>query len=153
MASTNKTPNLRLNRWLDTDRTKRMDFVSDNNIIDAALGTHLNDSASHLTPSEKDKVDEPFEICILYGTGESSTSLTFDFNPSFVLAYKISAPACEYANSKNVVNTAYATRRGTSSGISLSNNQVTFYQGNVPDTNYYNNMNKNNSQYVVIAFK
>ena len=153
MASTNKTPNLRLNSWLDSDRPKRMDFVSDNNIIDSALGTHLNDSTSHLTPSEKDKVDEPFEVCVLYGTGETSTSITFDFNPSFVLAYKISAPVSEYANSKNVVNTAYATRSGTSLGISLSNNQVTFYQGNVPDTTYYNNMNQSNSQYVVIAFK
>ena len=75
MASTNKTPNLRLNSWLDSDRPKRMDFVSDNNIIDSTLGTHLNDSTSHLTPSEKDKVDEPFEICILYGTGETSTSI------------------------------------------------------------------------------
>ncbi|MBR2109306.1 MAG: hypothetical protein IJ932_05100 [Ruminococcus sp.] len=153
MASTNKTPNLRLNSWLDSDRPKRMDFVSDNNIIDSTLGTHLNDSTSHLTPSEKDKVDEPFEICILYGTGETSTSITFDFNPLFVMAYKINSPASEYVNSKNMVNTAYAARNGTSLGISLSNNQVTFYQGNVPDTNYYNNMNKSNSQYVVIAFK
>lgn len=153
MASTNKTPNLRLNSWLDSDRPKRMDFVSDNNIIDSALGTHLNDSTSHLTPSEKDKVDEPFEICILYGTGDSSTHLTFDFNPSFVLAYKIDSPACEYAGSRNVINSAYASPSGASNGIALSNNQVTFYQGSVPDTNYYNNMNKNNSQYIVVAFK
>lgn len=153
MASTNKTPNLRLNRWLDSDRPKRMDFVSDNNIIDSVLGTHLNDSTSHLTPSEKDKVDEPFEICILYGTGESSTYLTLDFNPSFVMAFKMGSPACEYAGSRNVINTAYASRIGTSLGISISNNQVTFYQGSVPDTNYYNNMNKDNAQYVVIAFK
>ena len=153
MASTNKTPNLGLSSWLDADRPKRMDFVSDNNIIDSVLGTHLNDSVLHLTQVEKDKVDEPFRIYTLYGNGESTTSLRYDFEPSLVIAFKINGPIFEYTNSKNKIESAIATKHGSSTGIMLSDNLVTFYQGAIPDTNLYNNMNEEQAQYVVIAFK
>lgn len=153
MASTNRTPNLGLSSWIDTDRPKRMDFVSDNNILDSVLGAHLNDSTSHLTSSEKTKVGEPFKVYILYGTGQSSTNLRCDFTPSLVIAFKIGAPVFEYSNSKNVVNTAMATSQGASTGMVMENNVLTFYQGAVPDTNYFNNMNEEYSQYAVIAFR
>ena len=153
MASTNRTPNLGLNSWIDTDRPKRVDFVSDNNIIDSVLGAHLNDAGAHLTQSEKAKVDEPFSVCIIYGTGEASTSYRFDFDPTLVIAFRIGAPAVEYSNSKNKINSAFATKRGASKGITLSDNLVTLYQGNVPDTSYYNNMNEEYSQYILAAFK
>ena len=153
MASTNTTPNLGLNSWIASDRPKRVDFVSDNNIIDSALGSHLNDASAHLTQSEKAKVNEPFSVCVIYGDGSSSTNFRFDFDPSFVIAFKINAPASEYSNSKNIINSAFATKRGVSRGIALSDNLVTLYQGAVPDTDYFNNMNEEHSQYVVIAFK
>ena len=153
MASTNTTPNLGLNSWIATDRPKRVDFVSDNNIIDSVLGTHLNDATAHLTMSEKAKLGEPFSLCTLYGTGDPSTSCQFDFNPSIVIAFRINAPVSEYLNSKNVVNAAIATKRGSGRGIALADNLVTLYQGAVPDTNYFNNMNEEHSQYIVIAFK
>lgn len=152
MAATNRTPNLGLNSWLDTDRPKRTDFVSDNNIIDSFLGTHLSDSTAHLTQSEKDKVGEPFKVSVLYGTGET-TSLRYDFNPSFVIAFRIDAPTFEYTNSKNMINSAYASTRGASMGMAISGNTVFFYQGAIPDTDYYNNMSEEHSQYIVIAFK
>ena len=66
MASTNKTQNLGLNNWLETDKPKRIDFVSDNAIVDNILGTHIKDNDIHLTSSEKDRVSEPFEVRDLY---------------------------------------------------------------------------------------
>ena len=153
MASTNSTPNLGLNSWIETDRPKRMDFVSDNNIIDSVLGAHLSDASAHLTQLEKDKGDEPFKTCTIYGTGEASTNYRFNFNPTLVIAYRINGPVSEYSNSKNYINSAIATPRGSSRGISLDDNLVTLFQGAVQDTNYYNNMNEEHSQYVVIAFK
>lgn len=153
MASTNRTTNLGLSSWLPTDRPKRADFVSDNNIIDSVLGAHLNDSASHLTLSEKSKVGEPFVVCTLYGTGDSSTSCRFDFNPSLVIAYRLNAPMSEYRNSLNIINSAVATTHGSGLGIALDNNLVTLYQGAVAGTDYFNNMNEVHSQYIVIAFK
>lgn len=153
MASTNRTPNLGLNSWIETDRPKRVDFVSDNNLIDSFLGTHLNNTTAHLTQSEKDKVGEPFKVQILYGTGSSSTNMTFEFAPTMVIAFKISGPVFEYDGTRNLINTAVATKRGSSYGISLSDNMVTFFQGALPDTSYYNNMNEQYSTYAVIAFK
>ncbi len=153
MASTNRTPNLGLSSWLESDRPKRVDFVSDNSIIDSVLGTHISDSTSHLTQSEKNKVSEPFTVTTAYGTGESSTSIRFDFEPSLVIAFKKNSPFSEYTSTKNRINSAIATRRGATGGIALSNDLVTLYQGDVPDTSYYNNMNEQYAQYVVIAFK
>ncbi len=153
MASTNRTPNLGLNSWLETDRPKRVDFVSDNSIIDSVLGSHITDTVSHLTQSEKNKVDEPFKVTIAYGTGESSTGIHLDFEPSLVIAFKKDGPLFEYANAKNKINSAIATKRGSSNGIALSSDLVTLYQGAVPDTSYINNMNELYAQYIVIAFK
>ena len=42
MASSQFTTNLGLCNWLESDRPKRADFVSDNGIIDSVLGGHLN---------------------------------------------------------------------------------------------------------------
>ena len=153
MASTNRTPNLGLNSWIGTDKPKRVDFVSDNSIIDSVLGGHISNETAHLTSCEKDKVDEPFEVVTVYGTGNSSTNYTFDFEPSMVIAFKKNASLFEYSASQNKINCAIATKRGSSSGISLSSNMVMLYQGSVTDTAWYNNMNEQYSQYIVIAYK
>lgn len=153
MASTNRTPNLGLSKWIESDRPKRVDFVSDNSIIDSVLGSHIRDTASHLTQSEKNRVNEPFEITIAYGTGESSTNIRFDFEPSLVIAIKKNAPVLEYTNSKNIINSAIATKHGVTSGIALDSDLVTLYQGAVQDTSFFNNMNEQYAQYVIVAFK
>ncbi len=153
MASTNRTPNLGLSAWLETDKPKRLDFVSDNSIIDSALGSHLGDTTAHLTQSEKNKVTQPFAVEVFYGTGSATGTIRYDFEPNMVLAFKKNAPFTEYSNSKNKINSATATKRGSTSGISLSADLVTLYQGAVADTNYYNNMNEQYAQYIVIAFK
>lgn len=153
MASTNRTPNLGLSNWLETDRPKRVDFVSDNSIIDSVLGSHISDTTAHLTQSEKNRLSEPFTVTIAYGTGESSSSIRFDFEPSLVIAFRKNGPVSEYSSSKNRINTAIATKRGTTNGIALSSDLVTLYQGAIPDTNYFNNMNEQYAQYVLVAFK
>ena len=58
MSSTNKTANLGLNSWIESDRPKRTDFVSDNTIIDNVLGNHVKDNGVHLTAEEKQTFHE-----------------------------------------------------------------------------------------------
>ena len=48
MASSSFTKNLGLCSWSETDRPKRIDFVTDNLLIDEKLGEHLADSDIHI---------------------------------------------------------------------------------------------------------
>lgn len=154
MPSTNQTPNLGLNKWIDSDRPKRTDFVSDNVIIDTVLGTHINDTDVHLTSAEKARVSQPFKVSIAYGTGESSTEVSLDFEPSLVFVFKQDEPLDYYSGNTSYVNSAVVTQRGVSSGVSLSGTLLTLYQGNNPDlTRVYNNLNQQYAQYIIIAFR
>ena len=50
MATSNYTPNLHLNAWEETDRPKRADFVSDNQIIDTQLALDTPHTSQQLLP-------------------------------------------------------------------------------------------------------
>lgn len=47
MSAIDKTPNLLLNRWAGTENPQRVDFVSDNDKIDAAVGNNTNLAAGN----------------------------------------------------------------------------------------------------------
>ncbi len=153
MASTNKTKNLGLNNWLETDKPKRVDFVSDNAIIDNILGTHIKDSDIHLTASEKDRVSEPFEVSVTYGTGTSSSVLSAGFVPRMAIVFKTGASPVREMNGYPYVNFAVATQKGTSGGAELLNDTLTLKQSTVLENGVFYNMNELYALYVVIYFK
>ena len=88
MSSTNKTSNLGLNSWIESDKPKRTDFVYDNTVIDRVLGNHVNDGNIHLTEDEKTKVQSPFVIHTIYGTGTATLNVKLGFVPSMVMIFK-----------------------------------------------------------------
>ena len=153
MATSNYTPNLHLSAWEASDRPKRADFVSDNTIIDTQLGGHIANQNIHLTSGEKALLNEPF-VCMMYsGTGESQRTISLDFHPKFVFIYKRGVPFVTYSNGVSVVNAASGSYgMGASVGISLVSAGVS-----VSETEAANgirvNLNENNAQYTMIAFK
>ena len=153
MATSNYTTNLHLSAWEDTDRPKRADFVSDNQIIDTQLGGHILNGALHFTAAEKAKLAEPYVAAAYVGTGDAQRTITLNFQPKMVFVYKRGVPFITYGSSVNVVNAAvgfYAN--GASVGISITTTGVI-----VTETGASNgvrvSLNENGSQYTIIAFK
>lgn len=153
MATSNYTPNLHLSAWNASDRPKRADFVSDNTIIDTQLGGHIANSGIHLSADEKAKLNEPYISVMYAGTGESQRTIALDFRPRFVFVYKRAVPFVTYSNGVNVVNAAVGSySHGATAGVSLTSNGVSVSQGEA--TNGIKvNLNENNAQYTIIAFK
>jgi hypothetical protein len=153
MSSTNKTTNLGLNNWIETDRPKRTDFVLDNNIIDTALGNHIKDNQLHLTAEEKQRVTAPFSVFTVYGTGESTVELTPGFNPSMAIVCKKGAPFCVTENGVTKVNAGIVTSGGTSGGLSISNNSVMLEQSSSAVDGVYYNLNEHKALYLAVVFR
>ncbi|MBQ3417420.1 MAG: hypothetical protein IJH32_06270 [Ruminococcus sp.] len=153
MASTNHTPNLGLCQWAASDKPKRADFVSDNSIIDTALGGHIANAALHLTASEKAKLNESFVVRAYAGTGESSRAITVDFQPTLALVYKKNAPPVSYSSGNILVNFAVAAYGfGGSSGLSVTSTGITVSQASVTG-GVGVDLNVNEEQYVAVIFK
>lgn len=55
MSSTNKTEKLGLNSWIGSDKPKRIDFNTDNEIIDRAISEHTEDTVVHINAEEREK--------------------------------------------------------------------------------------------------
>lgn len=68
----NQTANYQLNQWAASDRIQMTDFNSDNQKIDAALGSMVKIASGTYTGAGT------------YGSGNKNT-LTFDFAPKIVL--------------------------------------------------------------------
>lgn len=153
MASTNHTPYLGLCQWSASDKPKRADFVSDNNIIDTALGGHVGNAAIHLTASEKAKLSESFVIRAYAGTGEASRAITVDFQPKLALVYKKNAPPVSYSSGNIIINAAVAAYgSGGSQGLAITSTGITVSQTSAVGGAAVN-LNENEEQYAAILFK
>ena len=153
MASTNKTTNLGLNNWTESDCPKRADFVSDNIIIDAMLGNHIKDSSLHLTADEKDRVSAPYSINTYYGTGEESTRLKYNYIPSIVLVCKKNSAFQTVSGSNVKMNAGIASLIGTTGGLLIEDNYVVVSQSEEAINGVFYNLNESAGEYLVIAFK
>lgn len=154
MATSNYTPNLHLSAWADSDRPKRADFVSDNTIIDTELGGHIANSDIHMTAQEKAKVSEPFTCLAYAGTGESSRTISFGFQPKLVFIFRRGVPFITYSGGVNHVNAACGCYgNGASVGISIVANGVRVSQSAEASDGIKVGLNESGYQYTVIAFK
>lgn len=153
MGSSTKTTNLRLNNWTETDCPKRSDFVSDNLIIDNLVGSHIKDGSLHLSADEKDRVSEPFETCTIYGTGESTGEAKFNFTPKLVIMCMKNAPFNKHGSSYTTVNAGVATAVGTTGGVRISEYTVSFDQSTSAQNGVFYNLNNEDEEYILIAFK
>lgn len=154
MASSSFTPYLGLCNWAASDRPKRADFVSDNTIVDTALGGHLADTALHMNAAEKAKALEPFAIAVYAGTGESTRTVATAFRPSFAVVFKRNEPPVTYSNGVSVVNSGVAVYgHGGTAGLSISDNGVVVRQESTASDGKRLNLNEDDCQYTLIAFK
>lgn len=153
MASTNKTPNLRLNNWLENDKPKRADFVADNTIIDSVLGAHINDDDIHLTLSEKNRVSSPYAVSLEYGTGATSLTYNPGFAPSMAIIFKTTTPVVGSRANYPSINFAIATTKGSTGGAALSGSTFTVRQSTTTENGVFYNLNEEDAAYVIIYFK
>ena len=154
MASSSFTPNLGLSNWSESDRPQRADFVSDNTIIDDALGGHIADTDIHLTAAQKAFVLAPYGTYVYAGTGEASRSITLGYTPKFVFVFKRSAPLTVVSGGVTVVNAAMgAYGNGASSGVAVTSSGVVITHEAEAANGKRLALNDNGSQYTIIAFR
>ncbi len=152
MPSSLKTTNLELNKWIESDHPVRADFISDNEIIDSVLGGHLANSGVHLTAAEKQRVGSPFAVYAIQGTGEQSRAITLDFSPQMVFYFAQDMPLSEFTGSIQKINGGIAVKNyGNSEGCSIGSNIVYVVQQDINGVRY--NLNKENGQYILVAFR
>ena len=155
MAATSHTPNLGLCSWSDSDKPKRLDFVTDNLLIDEKLGTHLSDPDIHVTKQEKERFSTPFSVVEYAGDGKNQRSISVSGEYSFVIVYQKFYPAVTKDNDGNIVShLGFAGRLfGSGSEITLSNSAITVTQDSTATDGVKYNFNESNGQYVAILFK
>lgn len=154
MASSSYTPNLHLSAWSASDRPKRADFVSDNSIIDTALGGHLADSAVHLTAEEKQRITEPFMVRVYAGNGESSRNVELGFQAKVAIVFRRGAAPVSLSSGTTSVNCGIATYGyGASAGIALNATGVSVSQSAAASDGQIVNLNQTGVQYTVVAFR
>ena len=154
MASSNFTTRLGLCSWAASDRPKRADFVSDNNIIDNLLGGHINNTALHMSAAEKDKAIYPFENVVYSGSGDATRNISIGYRPTAVIVFKKNSPTGEYDDGVNIINSAVAAYGvGASSGISINSDGITVQQESAASNGKRISLNEQGCQYGVIAFK
>ena len=154
MASSNFTPKLGLSNWAAGDRPKRADFVSDNGIIDKVLGTHIADTAMHMSAEEKDKALLPVESFIYGGTGDAVRTILTGFRPSFAIVFKRGEPQIRLAGGVTIVNSGYASySQGGTAGVGITSNGVQVQQEAAASDGQRISLNEEGCQYTLIAFK
>lgn len=158
LSSTNKTPYLRLSSWLGSDIPNRVDFNNDNNIVDSALGTHLEDEDIHVSAQEKAVWNQPYHISTYIGNGNSTRSLNLDcpFNPTWGIIFRLNAPVQTIDINNEADNNYFAifTKNGSQAGVSLNNKSLTLMQSTAPIFGMeYRTYNEMGASYFVIAFR
>ena len=154
MASSNYTSNLHLCAWADSDRPKRADFVSDNNIIDTQLGGHILNDDIHLSAAQQDKLNTPFTVSVYQGNGSAERTIQLDFTPRFALVFKRGAIPAGFIDSINTANCGFATNGyGFTTGISITTSGVIVRQIAQNADGVCVSLNENGTQYTLIAFK
>lgn len=151
MPSVNKTSNLKLNLWEPTDRPMRNDFVSDNILIDAAVGEHIKNSTLHLSAEEKAYIAGPMAVMSYTGNGESERVITLNEKVKLVIVFAQNKPVL--SSTKVYFSMGYAGL-GSASGLSVNSNgleitvsQTTDSLGNVIS------LNESGTSYKVIMLK
>ena len=154
MASSSFTANLGLCNWAATDRPKRADFVSDNNIIDNTVGTHIADTNVHMTAAEKEKALQPCKTYMYAGDGESTRTIATDFAPKMVIVFKKNAAPTEYSDGVTVINSAFSTyTHGSSAGLNVTSSGFVVQQQAQASGTSRISLNETGCQYAAVAFR
>lgn len=124
MSSTNKTPNLKLNSWIGSDKPKRSDFNADNEIIDNVVSSHIGNADMHITSQERDKWNTFIDVGVYFGDGLNEKKITFNssFEISCVIIFANNRPSSivRFTNNKKYNYFAFACHQGGTLGVKLA---------------------------------
>lgn len=158
ISSTNKTENLGLNQWIGTDYPERVDFCSDNLIVDNAISEHTADSVAHVTDSERWAWNHP--VSIVTYTGNGSTTRSLQINCGFTLTFGIVFPMTHTLTNTDFNNAAHSNYfgffsvQGSTVGLNWEKPNLTVTQSSVPITSAeYRNYNEKGVVYLVVCFR
>ena len=146
MPSTNKTANLSLNQWAETDRPMRNDFNSDNALIDSALGNHIKNSGIHVTAEEKEFLKDSHAVYMYTGSGESSKTVTLTEKFRYICIF---AQGKALEVSGKVYSAVGYAGLGSSLGLTVSASGTGFTVSQTENAC----LNESEVQYKVVMFK
>ncbi len=146
MPSTNKTANLSLNQWAETDRPMRNDFNSDNALIDSALGEHIKNDDIHVTAEEKQFLKDSHIVYMYTGSGESSKTVTLTENFRYICVFAHGKPMVSSDKAYSAVGYAGL---GSTAGLTISASGAGFTVTQSETAC----LNESGVQYKVIMFK
>lgn len=160
MSSTNKTKNLGLNSWIGSDKPKRIDFNTDNEIIDKVVSEHTDDNVVHINDSERDKWNNYMFTGMYYGDGTTkrviTTACPFEAKVGFVFANNRTINIARFSESKHNnyfgIFGFYANTLGVKlndDGTSLTVNQ----SASAVTANEYINLNESGVAYHYVMFR
>lgn len=146
MPSANKTSNLGLNQWVDSDRPMRNDFNSDNALLDLAVGGHINNSDIHVTAEEKELLKDSHIVYTYAGSGESTRTITLTETFRFIYIFASGKPLSDSGKAYSAMG--YVSL-GSSLGLSISASGTSF----TVSQNDTASLNESGVQYKVVMFK
>lgn len=169
MPSKFKTPFLKLNKFIGTDKPKMDDFNSDNLLIDnimkkqeeklKGLFLHSKDNNKHITDKEREKWNSDlFEIGTYRGDGAKIRNINIGFKPRLVFVFKkddlfitgSSNTMDIISEQKSAVITPLGSSKFckiTDNGFSVQNHQRVLKDTSLPK------LNEAGSEYIYIMFR
>lgn len=160
MSSTNKTKKLGLNSWIGSDKPKRIDFNTDNEIIEQAITEHTEDDVVHITNDERTKWNEYMYTGMYYGDGSSrrvvQTHCPFEARIGFVFANSRPITISRFSDSKKNNYFGIFGIMANSLGIKLEDDgtSLSLTQSVTPMTaNEYGNYNESAVAYHYVMFR
>ena len=155
MAASEKTAVLGLSLWAGTDKPRRLDFVEDNEALEALVGGHLQNEDMHLNAARMARVDAPLEVRTYTGTGTESRSLVLDFAPQAVIVFAVGKGPAVYNGTYTRQYAGFSAGGQHSSGVKLNSIQVTVMQEQAaPEAGgSMAALNESGVSYAVIAFR
>ena len=130
MPSSSKTSFLNLNYWSAGDKPKMADFNSDNQRLDNAFQSHVQNTAQHLTGNQSSWLSQPFVSGTYTGDGTASRTVTLGFSPALLLILPEGYGPLEVDTVQNtpLLRFALAADGKGSTGLALTGNGFTVKQ-------------------------
>lgn len=124
MSSAGKTDFLKLNKWSATDIPKRVDFNSDNELIDAAFKEHFENIDRHVSDPEREAWNMPFYAGFYHGNGALERTIVTNcpFEPVFGIVFAGGMPTSvvDFDNKVKYNYMGILSKRSSTSGLTLT---------------------------------
>ena len=130
MPSSAKTNYLQLNSWSADDKPKMADFNSDNEKVDSAFQSHVQNTALHLQGSQSTWVAQPFVTGTYTGDGSEERAVTLGFKAALlvVMAQSYGPMELDTVQDNPVLRFAVGADGQGSTGLTLTDTGFTVLQ-------------------------